>query len=89
MAYRTVTALILAAVGGSSLSAVEINQTLYGETLVEGIFQENYIHPGQSPAPRAAAQAFHVTAPTTFGYVPNWAQNQNRRSRGNQCQRGI
>ena len=50
MAYRTVTAVILAAIGGGSLAAVEVNQTLYGETLIEGMFQDNYIHEAQLPA---------------------------------------
>ena len=49
MAYRTVTAVILAAIGGGTIGAVEINQTLYGEALVEGIFPDNYIHDGQLP----------------------------------------
>ena len=66
MAYRTVTAVILAAIGGGSLAAVEINQTLYGETLVEGVFQDNYIHDGKLPTSNNATGNYQLDSTNDF-----------------------
>lgn len=64
MAHHSVTALILTAIGATTLQpalqAVEINQSLYGEALIEGVFPDNYLFTERMPATANDGSAYTV-----------------------------